>query len=40
YLNQPGEDAAAARLVVISIALSLAALLASEWVARRMAPPK
>jgi len=40
YLNQPGEDAAAARLVVISIVLSLVALLASEWVARRMAPPK
>ncbi|MEW6750491.1 MAG: molybdate ABC transporter permease subunit [Candidatus Latescibacterota bacterium] len=35
YLNQPGGESAAARLVVISIALSLAALLASEGLARR-----
>lgn len=36
YLNQPGGEAAAGRLVVLSIALSLAALLASELLARRM----
>ncbi len=35
YLNQPGADEAAGRLVVVSIAISLAALLASEWAARR-----
>jgi molybdate transport system permease protein len=33
----PGGDAAAARLVLISIALAFAALLASEWLARRAA---
>ena len=36
YLNQPGGDQAAGRLVAFSIALSLAALLGSEWAARRM----
>ena len=35
YLNQPGGEPAAGRLVIFSIALSLAALLASEWAARR-----
>lgn len=35
YLNQPGGEAPAARLVVLSIAVSLAALLGSEWTARR-----
>ena len=35
YLNQPGGEGRAMRLVWISIALSLAALLASEWAARR-----
>ena len=35
YLNQPGGEGPAMRLVWISIALSLAALLASEWAARR-----
>ena len=35
YLNQPGGDPAAGRLVAFSIAISLAALLASEWAARR-----
>jgi len=35
-LQLPGGDAAAARLVVISIVLSLAALLASEALARRV----
>ena len=35
YLNQPGGEEPAMRLVWISIALSLAALLASEWAARR-----
>jgi len=33
----PGGDAAAGRLVLIAIALSLAALIASEWFARRAA---
>jgi molybdate transport system permease protein len=33
----PGGDAAAARLVVISIILALAALFAAEWLARRAA---
>jgi molybdate transport system permease protein len=36
YLNQPGGDAAAARLSALSIAISLAALAASEWASRRM----
>ena len=36
YLNQPDGEAAAARLVVISIAIALTALVASEWTARRM----
>ncbi|MDA0335234.1 MAG: molybdate ABC transporter permease subunit [bacterium] len=35
YLNQPGGEVAAARLVWISIGVSLAALLGSEWAARR-----
>ena len=35
YLNQPGGEDAALRLVWISIAVSLAALLASEWASRR-----
>jgi molybdate transport system permease protein len=33
----PGGDAAAARLVLIAIALALSALIASEWLARRAA---
>jgi molybdate transport system permease protein len=33
--QQPGGEAPALRLVVISIALALAALIASEWLARR-----
>ncbi len=33
----PGGDAAAGRLVLIAIALALAALVASEWLARRAA---
>jgi molybdate transport system permease protein len=36
YLNQPGGEGPAARLVLISVAVSLAALLGSEWAARRM----
>ncbi|MBI4530062.1 MAG: molybdate ABC transporter permease subunit [Candidatus Latescibacteria bacterium] len=36
YLNQPGGEAATARLTAISIALSLVALVAGEWVSRRM----
>lgn len=35
YLNQPGGDAAAARLSAISIVISFAALASSEWVSRR-----
>jgi molybdate transport system permease protein len=35
YTNVPGGDAAAARLVVIAIVLSLTALIVSEWFARR-----
>ncbi len=35
YLNQPAGEAAALRLVWIAIGLSLAALVGSEWAARR-----
>jgi molybdate transport system permease protein len=35
YTNIPGGDAAAGRLVLIAIGLSLAALIVSEWFARR-----
>jgi molybdate transport system permease protein len=35
YLNQPGGEAAAARLAGVSVVLSLLALLFSEWLARR-----
>jgi molybdate transport system permease protein len=35
YLNQPGGEDAALRLVWVSVAVSLAALLGSEWAARR-----
>ena len=35
YTNIPGGDAAAGRLVLIAIILSLAALIVSEWFARR-----
>jgi molybdate transport system permease protein len=37
FLNVPGGDAGALRLTLISVALSLAALLVSEWLARRAA---
>jgi molybdate transport system permease protein len=33
----PGSDAAAARLVLISLTLAFAALFASEWLSRRAA---
>jgi molybdate transport system permease protein len=36
-LQVPGSDAAVVRLAIISILLSLAALVASEWLARRSA---
>ena len=36
YINRPGGDAAVARLVVLSVILSFAALVASEAVARRL----
>jgi molybdate transport system permease protein len=35
YTNVPGGDAAAGRLVLVAIAISLAALIISEWFARR-----
>ena len=35
FLQVPGGDAAAGRLVVIAIVLALGALIASEWLARR-----
>ncbi len=35
YTQTPGGDAAALRLTLVSVALSLAALLASEWFSRR-----
>ena len=35
FLQIPGGDAAAGRLVLVAIAVSLAALIASEWFARR-----
>ncbi len=35
YVNVPGGDAAAGRLVLVAIALALIALIASEWFARR-----
>ena len=35
-LQRPGGEAAAWRLAAVSVALSLVALLASEWLARRM----
>ncbi len=36
FLQQPGGDGAALRLVVVSIAVAVLAVLASEWLARRM----
>jgi molybdate transport system permease protein len=35
YLQIPGADAAAARLAMVAIVISLIALIASEWLARR-----
>jgi molybdate transport system permease protein len=35
YTQVPGGDAAAARLVIVAIIIALAALVASEWLARR-----
>jgi molybdate transport system permease protein len=35
YLQVPGGDAAASRLVIVAIAIALVALVASEWLARR-----
>jgi molybdate transport system permease protein len=35
YLQVPGGDASAARLVVVAIVISLIALVSSEWLARR-----
>ena len=35
YTNVPGGDAAAGRLVLVAIAIALAALVVSEWFARR-----
>ncbi len=36
-LQQPGAEAAALRLVALSVVVAMAALLASEWVAQRVA---
>lgn len=36
YLNQPDSEGRAAGLVLLSVALSLLALVASEWAARRL----
>ena len=36
YLNQPGGESGAARLALLSMILALGALVASEWVARRL----
>jgi molybdate transport system permease protein len=36
FLQQPGGDGAALRLVMVSIAVAVLAVLASEWLARRM----
>ena len=35
YTNVPGGDAAAGRLVIVAIVIALAALIVSEWFARR-----
>lgn len=35
FLQVPGGDAAAGRLVIVAIVIALAALVASEWLARR-----
>ena len=40
YINQPGGDAAALRLTIMSVLLSLAALVASEFLARRVHPTR
>ncbi|MEZ5650505.1 MAG: molybdate ABC transporter permease subunit [Burkholderiaceae bacterium] len=37
FLQVPGGESSAARLVAISIVVALAALLCSEWIARRLA---
>ena len=37
FLQVPGREAAALRLVAVSVAVAMAALLASEWLARRAA---
>lgn len=37
FLQVPGGEASAARLVLISVVLSMAALFLSEWLARRLA---
>jgi len=36
YLNQPGGEAPALRLVILSVLLSLAAMMACETVSRRL----
>ena len=37
FLQVPGGEDAAARLVLVAVAIAMAALLVSEWVARRVA---
>ena len=35
--DRPGGEASAARLVIVSVAVAMGALVASEWLARRVA---
>ncbi|MBA4351558.1 MAG: molybdate ABC transporter permease subunit, partial [Rhodobacter sp.] len=37
FLQVPGGDAQAFRLVIVSITVAMGALIASEWIARRVA---
>jgi molybdate transport system permease protein len=37
FLQVPGGDAQAFRLVIVSIIVAMGALIASEWIARRVA---
>ena len=37
FLQVPGGEASAARLVIVSVAVAMGALVASEWLARRVA---
>ncbi|MFY9466058.1 MAG: molybdate ABC transporter permease subunit, partial [Lentibacter algarum] len=37
FLQVPGGESAAVKLVIIAVAVAMGALLLSEWLARRMA---